>query len=55
LKKALAKSKTAKTRFDKLSYTHRKEHVQWIESAKRPETRARRIEQVLARLTTEKD
>ena len=55
LDQALAKSKTAKTKFDKLSYTHQKEHVQWIESAKRPETRARRIEQVIARLTIEQD
>jgi hypothetical protein len=29
--------------FDALSYTHRKEHVQAVEGAKRPETRARRI------------
>lgn len=53
LDKALSKSKAARTRFDKLSYTHRKEYVQWIESAKRPETRARRVEVVLARLTAE--
>ena len=48
--RALAKSKTVKARFDKLSYTHRKEYVQWIEGAKRPETRARRIEQAISRL-----
>ncbi|HYO90538.1 MAG TPA: YdeI/OmpD-associated family protein [Pyrinomonadaceae bacterium] len=53
LDKALAKSKAARTRFDKLSYTHRKEYAQWIESAKRPDTRARRIEVVLARLRAE--
>jgi hypothetical protein len=29
--------------FDKLSYTHRREHVQAIEDAKKPETRERRI------------
>jgi len=29
--------------FDKLPYTHRKEHVRAITDAKRPETRARRI------------
>jgi hypothetical protein len=52
LDKALSKSKAARTSFDKLSYTHRKEYVQWIESAKRPETRARRVGVVLARLTT---
>ena len=52
LKKALSKSKSARARFDQLAYSHRKEYVQWIEAAKRPETRSRRIEQVLARLTT---
>ena len=55
LKRALSKSKAARTRFDKLSYTHRKEYAQWIEAAKRPETRARRLGQVLARLSTEQD
>jgi Domain of unknown function (DUF1905)/Bacteriocin-protection, YdeI or OmpD-Associated len=29
-------------RFEAESYTHQREHVEWIESAKRPETRARR-------------
>lgn len=29
--------------FDALSYTHRKEYVAWVEEAKRPATRARRI------------
>ena len=53
LARAMSKSKTAKARFDKLSYTHRKEYVQWIESAKRSETRARRIAAVCARLTAE--
>lgn len=48
--KALSKSKNVRARFDKLSYTHRKEYVQWIEAAKRPETRACRIQEVLARL-----
>jgi len=48
--RALSKSKSVRARFDKLSYTHRKEYVQWIESAKRPETRAHRIEEVIARL-----
>ena len=55
LKRALSKSKAARTRFDKLSYTNRKEYAQWIEGAKRPETRARRLEQVMARLTAEQD
>ncbi|MGB9178192.1 MAG: YdeI/OmpD-associated family protein [Pyrinomonadaceae bacterium] len=54
LKKALSKSRTARARFDKLAYSHRKEYVKWIEAAKRPETRERRIEQVMAKLTMEK-
>jgi hypothetical protein len=31
--------------FEALSYTHRKEFVRWIEEAKRPEARQRRIDQ----------
>ena len=42
LKKALKTSKLDKA-FDKLSYTHRKEYVQWIEGAKKAETRENRI------------
>lgn len=49
-KKALGGSREAKLAFDKLSYTHRKEFVAWIEGAKREETRARRIEKALAML-----
>jgi hypothetical protein len=30
--------------FEKLAYTHRKEYVNWIEEAKKPETRLKRIE-----------
>ncbi len=52
LEKALAKSKAARTRFDQLSYTHRKEYVQWIEAAKRPDTRQRRLAQTIERLET---
>jgi hypothetical protein len=55
LDKELSKSTTARVLFDKLSYTHRKEYVQWIESAKRTETRTRRIKQILDRLTLEHD
>jgi uncharacterized protein YdeI (YjbR/CyaY-like superfamily) len=47
-KKALAKNKDAKAAFDKLSYTHRREFVQWIEGAKREETRAGRTEKALS-------
>jgi Bacteriocin-protection, YdeI or OmpD-Associated/Domain of unknown function (DUF1905) len=50
LKKALGRDKEAKAAFDKLSYTHKKEFVQWIEGAKKEETRARRIEKTLTML-----
>ncbi len=33
--------------WDKLSYTHKKEHVRAIEEAKAPETRARRIDKAI--------
>jgi hypothetical protein len=33
--------------FERLSYTHRKEFVNWLEEAKRPETRARRLRATL--------
>ena len=36
--------------WDKLSYSHRREHAEAIASAKRPETRARRVESALAML-----
>jgi hypothetical protein len=32
----------AKSLFDKMSYTHRKEYIRWIEEAKKPETRENR-------------
>jgi Bacteriocin-protection, YdeI or OmpD-Associated/Domain of unknown function (DUF1905) len=36
--------------FDALSYSHQREHVGWIEEAKRADTRARRIAQTVDRL-----
>lgn len=50
LKQALANNKRAATRWDKLSYTHRREHVEAIEQAVRPETRARRIAKAIEML-----
>jgi len=37
--------------FDALAYTHRKEHVRAIEDAKKPETRQRRIDKAIERLS----
>ena len=48
---ALRKSAAAEKSFDELSYTHRKEYVRWVEEAKKPETRARRVAQTIEMLT----
>jgi Bacteriocin-protection, YdeI or OmpD-Associated/Domain of unknown function (DUF1905) len=40
---ALAANPAAKEAFDRLSFTHRREYVEWVEEAKRSETRTRRI------------
>ncbi|MCI0652570.1 MAG: YdeI/OmpD-associated family protein [Planctomycetes bacterium] len=40
---ALARSRKAKEAFDGFSYSHKKEYVEWIEEAKKEETRERRI------------
>ena len=52
--RALRANKEARATWDKLSYTHRKEHVRAVEEAKRPETRARRIERSISMLATGK-
>lgn len=44
---ALAKDTPAREFFDRLAYTHRKEWVRWIEDAKKPETRAGRVQATL--------
>lgn len=47
-----ALSAAQRSTFDRLAYTHRKEYVEWIEQARKPETRARRIQQVREKLRT---
>ena len=54
LARALRANKTAKAAWDKLSYTHQKEHARAVEEAKRPETRARRVERAIAELSSPK-
>jgi uncharacterized protein YdeI (YjbR/CyaY-like superfamily) len=44
----------ARAAFDKLAFTHRKEHVRAIEEAKAAETRARRIEKSVAMVLAKK-
>ena len=48
LKRALAEAGVAPSTFEGMSYSHQKEYVDWIESAKRPETRARRTAKAVA-------
>lgn len=50
LARALDADPTARAAYDSLAYSHRREHVLAIESAKRAETRERRIEKVLEML-----
>lgn len=50
LLKELKKDKEVKALFDRLSYTHRKEYVTWIEEAKQEQTRKRRIVKTIAML-----
>lgn len=44
---ALAGDPQAKTAFEGMSFTHRKEYARWITEAKRDETRQRRVQQAL--------
>ena len=50
LETALAAEPDLRARFDRLSFSHRREYADSVAEAKRPETRARRIEATLARL-----
>jgi len=54
LKAALAKDKAAAALFGKLAYSHKKEYVDWITAAKRPETRADRVAKALRMLVEKK-
>ena len=51
---AALKKAGARTAFDALSFSHRKEHVRAIEEAKAPETRARRIEKAVQMVLAKK-
>lgn len=43
LNKALTKNKKARAQFDKFSYSHKKEYVEWITEAKTEPTRLKRL------------
>lgn len=48
LRRALAGNPKAKAAFAAFSPSHRREYIEWISEAKRPETRARRLTTTLA-------
>jgi hypothetical protein len=50
LKVALSKNATAKARWEKLSFTHKREYAEAILGARKPETRARRLQKALEML-----
>lgn len=50
LQMALEASQHAGARFAALPYSHQKEYVDWIEGAKKAETRLRRLQTVMERL-----
>jgi hypothetical protein len=50
LAKAFAKDRAAKKAFDALAFTHRKEYAVWVAGAKKPETRARRLDKTISML-----
>jgi hypothetical protein len=54
LKSALAKNPAARTKWDALSFTHKREHAEALRDAKKPETRARRLQKTIEMLTKAK-
>jgi len=50
LRRALAKNAAARKAFESLSYSHKREHAQWVAGAKKEETRARRVARVIEML-----
>jgi UDP-N-acetylmuramate-alanine ligase len=54
LQAAFADAQKAHAAFSALAYSHQKEYVSWIASAKRPATRERRIAQAIEMLTSGK-
>jgi hypothetical protein len=47
---ALASNPEAAARFEAMAYTHRKEYAAWIASAKKPQTRQRRLDQAISKI-----
>jgi hypothetical protein len=54
-KEALEPFPELKLVFDKFSYSHKNEYIDWLISAKKPETRQRRIKQAIEKLIKQID
>jgi len=54
LQQLLDKDKRAADFFDSLAFTHKREYVEWIVSAKKEETKARRLETTMEKLAAQK-
>ncbi|MEI9959380.1 MAG: YdeI/OmpD-associated family protein [Ferruginibacter sp.] len=54
LQKLLDKNKAAAVFFDSLAFSHKREYVEWIVSAKKEETQARRLETTMEKLIAKK-
>ena len=54
IRSALKKHPAARRYFEKLALSHRRRYIGWIESAKREETRARRLKEAIRLLTAGK-
>jgi hypothetical protein len=50
LQRVLSKNRKAKSIYEALSFTNRKEYALWISSAKKPETKEKRLSQIVERL-----
>ncbi len=54
IQKALAKHKSENEFFQSLSFSHQKEYVEWVTSAKKQETRDSRLEKMIEMLRNKK-
>lgn len=55
LQQALAANPQAQLAFEKMSYSHQKEYVDWIQDAKKAETRQSRIEKAISTILAGKN
>lgn len=54
LQKLLDKNETAAVFFESLAFSHKREYVEWIVSAKKEETKTKRLEVTMEKLTAQK-